>query len=113
MQERETRPTVEHERGNRDLGGTLRRQGIVAHDGGVVGERVGECLLRWPPRRTACLGDELRRHADHLRHEVLGSVATLSRRDEIAKGLRRVRRRPRESFGNVWRLPQCGPGYSY
>src|SRR5207248_924355 len=37
-------------------GQTLGRQRIVAHDGGIVGERVRQGLLPWPPGCAAGLG---------------------------------------------------------
>ena len=72
---RQVRPAGDHERRDLDGGRPVDRQRVVAHDPRVVGERVRQRLGARPARCVPRAGDELRRHADHLRHEVLDRVA--------------------------------------
>ena len=62
--------------------------------------------LACPEWRGARLSDKLRREANDLRHEELGGVFALASRDQVAEDLRRIRWWPRETFGDVRRLPQ-------
>src|SRR5215472_9380644 len=63
--------TVNDKRGNVDLGELGSGQGVVAHQRGVVDQRMCGCLLLRPPWRLAHLGDELCRHADSVSEEEL------------------------------------------
>src|SRR6266542_5355180 len=105
------RPTVNDYRGNIDGGDPFRRQGIVAHDGRIIGECVRNRLLRLPPRRLARLGDEFLWHAHHFRHEELNRITSPTCRDQLGKSLCRVRRWSRRALVNkVGWFPQREPG---
>src|SRR5215510_8992543 len=67
--------TVDDKRGNVDLDERGSGQRVVAHQRGVVDQRMCGCLLLRPPRRLAHLRDDLSRHADGVSEEELDHVA--------------------------------------
>src|SRR5215203_1718653 len=105
--EREALPAGHHERGRRNGGRPLSRQRVIAHDGGVVAERVRKRLLSLPERRVLRVGDELGRKAHHLRHEIFDRVAPAACRYHLVVSLYLVCRRSATLVEAERRLPHC------